>query len=466
MCEYAARSCRSREYLVAAATKTSNLRCATSEKCGDTEWESKRPVSGEKERECSPLTECRDGQYESVQPISFGGTFNSDRECKDCDSSNKALGGGCTTTTSTSTTTTTTTETQTSTTKTATTTTTTTTATETTVTETTVTTSTGTSTTSTTTIKQPPISDLVESKGEQTANGISAADQIAAQIADNGVSVESLLAAGYSQDDIRAAGAGRREIQDAISALTQKGDEIINAVVDETFASVEQGTAVELDFEAMKAKMDDAYIPTFVQIDNVLSVGTTSDGVTVELVTKLLNAGFVADDFESTEVNKKQLLEAQTNASTAVAPGGGGTTVAIVVGVLVVLLVVVAAYFLVMKGSTKDAGPPVSFENPMYDQVHNNGGGGGGTMPTDGAYADASDFVGNNGGAGTSGYMDVGGTGAANFGDNGGAFDGGGTSGYMDVGGAGAGTNEGAYDTTGNGDFDNGFDDGSDDEEV
>lgn len=228
---------------------------------------------------------------------------------------------------------------------------------------------------------------------------------------DNGVSIESLLAAGYSEVDIRSAGQSTKDINNAISTLTAKADAISMSVMDGLVAEGgdNAGTTVEVDVDAIKAKMDEANIPTFVQVDIMLSAGSTTDGITVDLVTQLMNAGFTANDFDGTEVTKRQLVKAQAQASAGANAGGGGgsTTIAVVVGVLVVLFVVAAAYFCTTEGKKSNDKPPVSFENPIYNS----------TGP---AYADDA-------GAGT--YAEAGA-----FGENGGAFDGGGaTGGYMDV---------------------------------
>lgn len=230
---------------------------------------------------------------------------------------------------------------------------------------------------------------------------------------DNGVNIESLLAAGYSEVDIRSAGQSTKDINNAISTLTAKADAISMSVMDGLVAEGgdNAGTTVEVDVDAIKAKMDEANIPTFVQVDIMLSAGSTTDGITVDLVTQLMNAGFTANDFDGTEVTKRQLVKAQAQASAGANAGGGGgsTAIAVFVGVLVVLFVVVvaAAYFCTTEGKKSNDKPPVSFENPIYNS----------TGP---AYADDA-------GAGT--YAEAGA-----FGENGGAFDGGGaTGGYMDV---------------------------------
>jgi len=71
--------CKATEYESHPATKTANVRCATSENCGTDEWESKPHAPGKTERECSSVTKCVAGQY-----VKAAATPNSDTQCAAC----------------------------------------------------------------------------------------------------------------------------------------------------------------------------------------------------------------------------------------------------------------------------------------------------------------------------------------------------------------------------------------------
>lgn len=149
-------------------------------------------------------------------------------------------------------------------------------------------------------------------------------------------------------------------------------------------------------------------------------------------------------DSDTPERTKAFCTQPTSSASTADRPLVGEpqksstTTTVVVVALVVLLAVVAAALFVVHKngGGSSDNTEPISFENPMYDSVHNSQG------FNEVVYSDTAGGAG--GGGGTSGYMDV----NANGGGGGGGEEasymdanplysgtesGGGTTGYMDV---------------------------------
>jgi len=128
-------------------------------------------------------------------------------------------------------------------------------------------------------------------------------------------------------------------------------------------------------------------------------------------------------DSDTPERTKAFCTQPTSSASTADRPLVGepqksSTTTVIVVALFVLLAVVVAALFVVRKagGGSSDNMEPISFENRMYDSVHNSQG------FNEAVYSDTAG--GTAGGTGTSGYTDVNANGAGG---------GGGEAAYVDV---------------------------------
>jgi len=404
-CAYAPVSCGGGEHIITPGTKKTAVVCASSTECAEDEFESKAPKYGKTDRECTPLTVCQPGQYEDDRPRS-----RSDRTCKECDDSSKAMRGGCTTTVTTATSSTKTRTTRTYTTKT-----------RTTNTKTTTTTSatTTTVTTITTTIKQPDPDDLFSQKEDQTADGVSVPNQIATQL-EQGTSVASLLAGGYTLDDIKDSNVSSDELNDAISSLREKAEQVSNSVIESNGGD----RTTDENILKIKRSMDRESIPTFVQINDLLSAGTTADtdtAVTIDYLTALFEAGYTKEDFVDTEITSAQLdaAYAESSASTANNPNktnAASTSSGVLIAVVgIVLLVVVVAVFIVLKkGNSGDAvANATSFENPFYatnDAVHNP------VAAPEGAYGEQQ----------AAGYMDITPT-------TGGPPGPGAASGYMDV---------------------------------
>ena len=390
-CEYAATRCKFDEHMISEPTKKSAIVCSRSTECTDEQFESKAPERGKTDRECTLLTVCEAGQYESTRP-----TARRDRECKECDGSYTALRKGCTTTvtTATSSTKTWTTRTKTETTKTATT--------------KTQTTKTSSTVSTTTFIEQPDPDDIFDQKEAQTADGVSQLEQIATQL-EQGTSVESLLAGGYTLDDIKDSNVGSDEITDAISSLNEKAEKISSLVI-------EGGGDKTMDKTILKIKrnMDRADIPRFVQINDLLYSGADAtavaagETVSLDYLTALLDAGYTKNDFVGTEITSAQLeaATAQSAASSVNNPnnnapntnGPANTTNAVIIAVVVVVLlaVVLAAFVIKRNNASQDPASATSFENPFY--AHN--------PAAEGAYMDLP-AAGGGSGEPTTGYMDI-----------------------------------------------------------
>jgi hypothetical protein len=128
----------------------------------------------------------------------------------------------------------------------------------------------------------------------------------------------------------------------------------------------------------------------------------------------------------------------------------GGSSTGIIIAVVIVVIVIAVAVVVVVVMKKKGGGggggsgeggerAVVSFENPMYDQAPKDGKAPGGSAPAaEGMYAEP---------AATDGYQDV----SPNAGGEFGGFDDGaaGSSGYMDVGGGGGGGSSGYMDVSG-----------------